>query len=258
MKIKTEATPSDEKSGGHWYTSTGLSAHGATLREARKENLFPSVTTVLGIKSKPGLDAWKRNEAILSALTLPQNTGESAEDFAVRVAIDMDSTASRASSIGTSIHDWAENYCNKTPISPPTGYEQVCYKLQCWIDENLSDDGESEKSMVSAIGYAGRIDWIGTCKKTGLPMIVDFKTQNIKTGRKPTFYPEWCYQLTAYSNGEMPVKLVNVAISSNVENPVIAEKEWCAEEKANGWEIFKHCLKIWQLERGYTARLVDI
>jgi hypothetical protein len=245
------ATENKKQDNGHWYTNGGESAHGATLREARKQNLYPSVTTVLQIKAKPGLDAWKRNEAILAALTLPRREGESLEDFAGRVAIDMNETASKAATIGTSIHDWAEHYCGGNPVAPPLGYEAVCYNLQKWIDENLDlNAGASELSIVNQqLGYAGRIDWQGKDKE-GNFLILDFKSQGIKEGKKPVFYPEWAYQLAAYAEGKN-VRLVNVVISTNKDLPIVESYEWKEEEKETAWKIFRNCLRIWQLEKGY-------
>lgn len=240
-----------EKS-AHWYRSDGSSAHDADLRKARKENLLPSVTSILQVKSKPGLDAWKRQEAILAALTLPKNPGESAQDFAQRVAIDMDRTGSEAANIGTSIHDFAEKIVNGENPKPVLGYEEVCEKLACWISESLGE-GVAEESMVSQVyGYAGRKDFSGMI--LGGYGILDFKTQGIKPGNKPNFYPEWCYQLAAYAEGRCYYNLVNVIISTNKDAPTIAIKQWSVEEIQTGWDIFKSLLKVWQLERGYDPR----
>lgn len=243
--------PGNEPS-AHWYTASGESAHDADLRRARKERLYPSVTSVLQIKAKPGLDAWKRQEAILAALTLPRLPGESEQDFAARVSVDMDATGSKAAAIGTMIHAYAEGLTGGETVPVPSGYEKVCQLLACWISENLGS-GVAESTMVSDdYGYAGRQDWAGTFAG-GKYGILDFKTQNVKPGKKPVFYPEHCYQLAAYAEGK-PMELVNVIIGVHPENPVIAEKRWTVEEAENGWSIFRHCLAIWQLERGYDPR----
>ena len=65
---------------GHWYTQEGepmytiVGANGkernTTLRDAKKDNLVPSVTTVLSLVAKPGLENWKINQALNSALTV--------------------------------------------------------------------------------------------------------------------------------------------------------------------------------------------
>ena len=69
----------------HWYDRDGNPAYSViakngiprptTLRDARKLNLVPSVTTVLSCASKPALEAWKLNQMMLACLTLPQVEG---------------------------------------------------------------------------------------------------------------------------------------------------------------------------------------
>ena len=88
------------ESPSHWYLPDGTAYHevprtdgngmrSATLRDARKVNAFPSVTNILGVLAKPALDAWKQEQAILAALTLPRRDDEPLDSFAHRVVADM-------------------------------------------------------------------------------------------------------------------------------------------------------------------------
>ena len=72
--------PFRDDGGSHWYSQTGEPryqtpiATGArkgemrstTLRDARKENLLPSITTVLKAYPKAALDAWIIEQAVLA------------------------------------------------------------------------------------------------------------------------------------------------------------------------------------------------
>ena len=84
----------NREASSHWYLSSGEPYHEVvradgngmrpvTLRDARKVNALPSVTNILSVLAKPGLDAWKQEQAILAALTLPQQDGESLDAFAL-------------------------------------------------------------------------------------------------------------------------------------------------------------------------------
>jgi len=83
---------------GHWYTRNGepmYQIEGAngkirntTLRDARKHNLVPSVTTILNVAAKPGLDNWKLQQVLLAALTLPRNEGEPEGAYIDRIISD--------------------------------------------------------------------------------------------------------------------------------------------------------------------------
>ena len=80
---------------GHWYGRNGEPAYtivGAngkarptTLRDARKLNLVPSVTTIIKVASQPGLDRWKQEQVLLAALTLPKVNDESDDDYIARI-----------------------------------------------------------------------------------------------------------------------------------------------------------------------------
>ena len=70
----------------HWYGKDGSprytvtakdgSDRPTTLRDARKLSLVPSVTTILKVAAKPGLEMWKLEQMLLAALTLPQRPDE--------------------------------------------------------------------------------------------------------------------------------------------------------------------------------------
>ena len=241
------------ESGGHWYDKEGNSRHDADLRVARKENLFPSVTTIMKVLAKPELDTWKLNQVLLASLTLPRVPGESEEDYAKRVVNDFQSTSYSAASIGTDMHDWAEKYIAGSSQVPENlaMYRPTLEALARWIDENVPAGADVEKSMVSELGYAGRVD----CQWSGV--IVDWKSQGVKLTKTkeprpdPKFYDEWCSQLVAYARGDMSVRLISVIMSTNLEAPGIWVKEWTEEEKKSAWEIFNSCLIIWQRQKGY-------
>ena len=133
-----------------------------------------------------------------------------------------------------------------------TGYENACRQLQCWIDENIQE-GACEETIISHdYGYAGRVDFSGKLRD-GRLAIVDWKSQGVKLGAEPVFYDKWCGQLAAYAEGRERV-LISVVIGTLQDNQIVAVKEWSQEEIDSNWNIFKHCLSIWQLKRGYDPR----
>ncbi|NDG20016.1 MAG: hypothetical protein EB117_17375, partial [Betaproteobacteria bacterium] len=75
-----------------------------TLRDARKLDLIPSVTTILNVAAKPGLEAWKQQQILLAALTLPKAENESIDAYAERVIQDSKQQAQDARDLGTDIH----------------------------------------------------------------------------------------------------------------------------------------------------------
>ena len=79
---------------GHWYDQNGdpaytlIGANGkernTTLRDAKTYGLVPSVTTIIGMIAKPGLENWKITQAIKAATTLEANELEDMDSFVYR------------------------------------------------------------------------------------------------------------------------------------------------------------------------------
>src|SRR6185369_1021896 len=84
--------------GGHFYTRAGEPAYtivgkngverNTTLRDARKLDLVPGVTSIIRCAAAPGLEAWKQDQLLLAALTLPRLDGESEKSWLSRVKTD--------------------------------------------------------------------------------------------------------------------------------------------------------------------------
>ena len=105
----------------HWYLRDGRAFHEiakrdgsgnrpVTLADARKVMALPSVTNVLGVLAKPGLDAWKIEQGIMAALTLPRLGEEPLDVFAHRVVADMGEQVEKAADFGSAIHAACEVY----------------------------------------------------------------------------------------------------------------------------------------------------
>lgn len=241
----------------HWYTKEGLPAYGADLRTARKDGLYPSVTTIMSVLSKPSLEAWKQEQAILSALTLPMGEDETYEAFAHRVVEDSKEQSRTAADIGTALHDVAEKYLKDEWYTMPEGYDEVAGELVGWLQKNVETPIEIESTFTNLEhGYGGRIDLIAKLFD-GRTATIDFKTQNVrmkelKSGPKPypVFYEEWPAQLAAYSMGRSDV-CMSVIISTNKDCPQVFVKEWDGESMINGWRMFLSCLTIWRIQKKY-------
>lgn len=251
-----------EKS-SHWYTKDGLpcfevpkkdglGTRSVTIKDARKLNLLPSVTTVLSILEKPQLTIWKQEMAILASLTLPRVEGESDDDFAKRVVIDAKQISKDAMSLGTRIHTSLEMYFNSQSQLDQDAWEYV-HPVVVWIENNIdkSKPFEVEKRLASKeLGFAGRTDLI-CYLKDGRKAMIDWKSKGTKEQyqHKMSFYNEECWQLSAYSMIEEVDCLINIGISTGKAG-VIEVKEWTPEEVANGISIFKSALQLFKLIKG--------
>jgi len=264
----------------HWYLRDGRPFHeiankdgtgnrATTLRDARKVMAFPSVTNVLGVLAKPGLDAWKIEQGIMAALTLPRQTDEPLDVFARRVVEDMGAQVEKAADFGSAIHNACEVYALKNEVPTDKGLLAFFEPWRQWFDENVERVGCVEQVFVhSELGYAGRVDMVALLKggsATGLGgysdpywAVVDFKTQKVKRSAKgepkPAFYETWPLQLAAYrqavlvSGAKHVTGMVSVVIDSAQPGPVHV-KRWDDADYLFG--SFVAALGLWKYVKGY-------
>jgi len=228
----------------HYYDSKTLECFDCDIRKARKEGLFPSVTTKLGILDKSGLNIWKTQQAVMAALTLPRESGEPEEVFIKRIFDDAKEQSEKAANFGTEFHAAAEKYFKKEEFSPSDErVRTMITRLDKWAVDMKILPLFTEKVFVNQnMKLACRVDLVfyyidGDDQKT---VIADFKTQNVKDD-KMRAYDEWIYQLAGnrLCYGMKIDELWNIVISTNPETlGNIYVKKWTDEEWIWGTEVF--------------------
>jgi hypothetical protein len=199
-----------------------------TLRDARKVNAFPSVTNVLSILHKEFLVAYKINQAILAALTLPKIDGESEDSFAQRVVTDSREHAASAARLGSRLHEIAAAILIKSKAGLALegeivegrrveAFQAIIQELIDWSRPAgyITDAEFSEFYISNPIGYAGTCDgltWLDSSKPeiakklvdagyevNGQPVIAmaDIKTRG-SDAKTPPVYETDLLQLAAY------------------------------------------------------------
>jgi len=232
---------------GHWYLPDGSPAYrivgkngkerNSTVKDAREHGLLPSVTTIIGCASKPALDVWKQQQAILSALTLPRLEDESEEDWLSRVVADSKETAKQAAERGTQIHGVIEAFYEGIYIPELPPYVRAVenainehFGSQLWI---------SEKSFAYG-GFGGKCDLVA---KSGF--VVDFKTTE-KDLDKLDYFFDHQMQLSAYRQGfEMPKARCAIVYVNALQNKAKLV-EIPEDDLRIGWECFTHLLAFYR------------
>jgi len=253
MLIKQTAAES-----GHWYSQDGSPAYEVqakdgtmrptTLRDARKLGLLPSVTTVLGILAKPGLEQWKMQQTILSAMTLPRLEGESLDDFAARVILDSKAQGQAAAQLGTEIHASLDKAYSGLPY-PPEHDVYVKAVQEAIFLKYGEQEWIAEASFAHHLGYGGKVDLASSA------VVIDFKTTAFdqeKVDKKQVGYKENLYQLCAYAQGlefDRP-KIANAYVSTSVPGLVFI-KEWGSDDFDRGLRVFNLALQLWSEDKDY-------
>jgi hypothetical protein len=234
---------------GHWYTKDGTPAYTTigktgerptTLRDARKEGLLPSVTTINGMLSKAGLDTWKQQQVLLAALTLPRGLQEPEDEWLKRVMQDSKATGREAAERGTAIHNIIESYFEQVYMPEKPAYLDAidsalksAFGSQMWL---------AEKSFGHHLGYGGKCDLMA---KKGF--IVDFKTKDTDLDKVDVYF-EHEMQLAAYREGlGLPTARCAIVFVNGTTNQVkLVEIEEVQLQKS--WECFQHLLRVYQIK----------
>ena len=147
----------------HWYRKDGTPQYtvigkdgkerASTLRDARKMDLVPSVTTILKTIYKPALEVWKQEQLLLAALTLPKQPNETEKSFIARVMYDSKETGRLAADRGTEIHESIEKYYREEPVE----HIKICEGFDLQVVETFGNvDLIPEESFGG--GFGGKVD----------------------------------------------------------------------------------------------------
>ena len=242
----------------HWYTRDGVPRYtvigkngkerNTTLRDARTENLVPSVTTILNVAAKPALTAWLMNQVLMAALTLPKLTDESDEDYCKRVMQDSKEQGKAAANEGTDIHAAIQGYYEGQVVR---AHEQ---SVQGCVDRLQSHFGNkpwiAERSFGHELGFGGKCDLF---TNVGDGIVVDVKSKEFSDPDKVDAYDEHLMQLAAYrvGLGVPKARCANVFVSRSVPGLAVV-KELDAADIDRGWMMFTHLLSFWQLKNQHA------
>jgi len=203
------------------------------------QNEYPSVTTVLGILRKIGLEMW----------------------FKFTPIKQIQEESERGRLIGTEIHEAIQSYIETGKAELQTQYaEEVKTALQGFIafkkDHPEYIFKRSEIALTSEVyGFNGTLDCLA--EKDGL-LIADWKTGNAKKKDLPDIYDEYVYQVAAY------VYLYNEINKTNINRAFILSlaKDKAAynyreigevEIKGAFEEVFLPALKIYNYQKREKA-----
>jgi hypothetical protein len=251
-------------SDSHWYTRNGQPAYTikkkdggdrpATLRDARKHNLLPSVTTIFNIMAKPQLDKWKLAKAVQAALTTTRDDGEPDDRYHQRILERSRSEVSEAAELGTRIHDAIEAaFGGQEPPGDLKPYVQPTMKYL--IELHLQNIRLEDVVVNQSEGYAGRVDLMADFN--GIPIVIDFKTRKTKKGERVAPYEFQSMQIAAYARAAFGslnhVWGANLYISTT-EPERVEVVSYKPHELRKEYEAFQHMCALWRYSKNYDPR----
>jgi len=219
-----------------------------TVRDARRMNLVPSVTTIIKMQAQPGLDIWKTDQAILAALTLPRREGELEADWLCRVKQDSKAQGQAAADLGTEIHAAIQAYYERKAKPAPHMYEHVKGAVLC-VGENAPQvPWFPERSFAHASGYGGK------CDLSSYGWVLDFKGKDFGPAEAPCLktWDEHAQQLSAYRKGLALHGARCAIVYFSRTNPGLARFiEIPESDLQRGWNMFSALLEFWKAKNRY-------
>lgn len=251
MSLTVSARPAEST---HWYTKDGepmytvIGANGreraTTLRDARKLDLVPSVTTIINVASKPALMQWMQRQVLMAALTLPKRPEESEEEYLSRIIDDSKEQGRAAADAGTDIHASIQTFYEKGIIA---GHLESVVACRDAIKDYFGErDWTCEMPFAHEMGFGGKTDM--HCED----IVLDIKTKEFSAEDEVKPYDDHLMQLAAYrvGLGKQGARCANVFVSRNCPG-VIKIHEWTEDDLKRGWAMFTSLLEFWQLKNGH-------
>jgi len=255
------------KASTHWYHKDGTPCYTVeyadkkrkgefrptTKRDAKKLDLVPSVTGILKVITKPGLEVWKQQQVLESAYTCPLKRSEvDSGTWLSKVMEDAQEQAKNAREKGNIKHAQVENYF-KAQILPDDQVtcEQIQKINQLLMDYEISgiDDIEAEKSFACE-KWGGKMD-MPALKKN---FIADLKTTEFtlvdgiphKKGKKDKMvYPEHIQQLAGYGMGNGLKEPTGISIFLSTIDNSVWHYHWDLEDYLKACEQFMLMSDLW-------------
>ena len=247
----------------HWYEKAGepryevmgkKGTRPSTLRDARKYEWVPSVSTVWGdIVSRHMLNKWIQTElmkALHEQINLNSTDVLSFENVEKLARSEFNKKQQKVMNRGTDIHDHLERYFKKEKVAEE--FKPLCQGVEAKLNEVCGpQEWEVEQSFSHPLGYGGRTDLSND------EWIVDFKTKEFPDNPdvKKMVYDDHGVQLAAYDQG-IPVngltgsrRLLNLFIDVGEGHRVL---EWEHEDIPRFREMFNSALSLWKLTKKYN------
>lgn len=242
----------------HWYLPDGSPffevkakdghMRSVTIRDARKVKAVPSVTTVLSVIAKPGLEAWKVRQGIMAALTLPRRPYEEEAEWLHRVGEDAKAQAKAAAEEGSHIHAALEADRRGQPY--PERYQPHVAAVRAEIAKLFLHvtDWVPEVRFAHPDGFGGMCDLHSP--STGACLDYKGKDGDFADGKQLAYDQHW--QLAGYQRGlklrEAPCASIFV---SRTHPGKVASHMWGIEDMHEGQRVFDAALALWKAVKHY-------
>lgn len=229
------------RDGSPCYTIEGANGieRNTTLRDARRLDLVPGVTTIIRCAAAPGLEVWKQEQMMLASLTLPKRDGETEKDWLARIRMDAKEQAKNAAERGTEIHGALERSKQGKSVAPQ--YVPWVGAAHAELASNCgAQSWKAEQSYAHRFGYGCKIDLHSS------DWVIDYKGKDDATREECYLYDEHYMQLAACRLAAGIPEARCAIVFFGRQSPWAKFVEAPAEELRRGWDMYESLLSYWQ------------
>lgn len=252
--------------GQHWYDKNGNPVYqilmsdkknmrDTTLRDARKYQYVPSVTTIFQGLSKPMLQKWQINQTLEAVLKIgmpAEFENVSVEEWKKSVISLSKNIGEKSAKRGTEIHNALEKYYLTKQVTHDEYIMPCIQKLDKELKASIY--GEPEIAFAHKLGFGGKIDLSAQGR-----FILDYKTKAKDDPSEKDIYDEYGMQLAAYRHGlrngknqDVDYKCYNLLVSTTRPGSLYWH-EWTEQELDRCWKMFYNLLEFWKAQNKYDS-----
>ena len=238
---------------GHWYETNGKPAYriigangverNTTLRDAKKLNLVPSVTTIIQQIDRPGLTRWKNEQLLLSALTLPRGFQELESDWLTRVMQDSRETSKQAAERGTNIHGIIEAFMEGVYLPQVPMY---CFEVEKALQDHFHACAWLPEHSFGNDKFGGKVDLHAKPYVGFNGAVCDVKTTEKDLDKVDVMF-EHQMQLAAYRQGLKMPNADCAILYVNAKQNKVKLIPITPSDLDLGWECFVRLLEFYRI-----------
>lgn len=215
------------------------------IKDVRERNLYPSVTTIMGVLHAPELETWKLNNVYKATKEFGHILNK---DEVFNKAFEK---SEAAKDFGTYLHRYLEDVHKGVTLEYPTIPNETKDAIKAVFKDKIAKVIHAEKALVDKeIGFAGRTDLI-CLLNDGRVAIIDYKNQTTlsESGeeKKIAIYEKTFMQVGAYCH----MAKIDVGIVFTVSRDQPGRVEWrelTKEELNKSIAMFKHIAYFYNLK----------
>ncbi|HOW80745.1 MAG TPA: hypothetical protein PK406_14975 [Verrucomicrobiota bacterium] len=224
-----------------------------TIADARERDLLPSVSEILTALNRPGLTAWRMQEAVHAALTWSRTVGDDPAALVPAVLNSLEEPPLKPADLTAALRG-ALGPAGPQEYSPQVA--GIIAAFQAWAKQLPAVFWQSKPVFSNTLGYAAVPDLVVLTKRGGLTGVsVRAMPFHGQKNPQPRLTDDAAIGMAASLALVSKKHLAARTLVIDTAPPHrIFERNWSKRELRHGLRIFKAIFAVWRIIKGYDPR----